>query len=404
LFAALAADWPQWRGPDRDDLSKETGLLRSWPSRGPRLLWTFADAGEAFSAPAIVGKHLYCMGADARNDCVYAVNLDTQKKVWTARIAPRFVNGWGDGPRGTPTVDGASLYAISGDGVLACLETATGKKRWSVDLKRDLGGEMMSSWGYSESPLVDGNQVACTPGGARGALAALDKQTGKVLWRSTEFKDQAAYSSLVAANIGGTRQYVQMTGNSVAGIRASDGKMLWRIARESPTAAIPTPVIAGSSVYFTSGYNTGCMLVDLAADGKGVSAKTAYTNRNMVNQHGGVVLVGEHLYGYCDRNGWVCQELRSGKVKWKSNKLGKGSVTYADGCLYCYAEDDGTVVLAEASPRAWTEKGRFKIPRESRLPRKQGRIWTHPVVSNGRLYLRDIDLIFCFDVAGATSQ
>lgn len=399
----FAADWPQWRGPDRTDVSKETGLLKSWPQGGPRLLWTFTDAGSALSGPAIVGDRLYSMGADDANDCIYALDLNNQRKLWSTPIAGRFANDWGDGPRSTPTVDGERVFGINGAGVLICVEASSGKKLWSVDLRNDLGGEMMTGWGYSESPLVDGDQVVCTPGGARGAVAAFDKKTGKLLWRSKDFKDLAAYSSLMATTVGGVRLYVQMTGDSVAGIAAADGKLLWRTERSSPTAAIPTPIVSGNSVYFTSGYDTGCTLIELSRAGGAIQARQVYANKNMVNQHGGVVRVGDHLYGYSDRGNWICQELKTGRVVWRSSKLGKGSITCADGCLYCYSEDEGTVVLLEATPRAWTERGRFTIPQETKMRRKQGKIWTHPVVANGKLFLRDQELIFCYDVKAPTA-
>jgi outer membrane protein assembly factor BamB len=368
------------------------------------LLWIFRDAGTAMSGPAIVGDRLFSMGADGRNDCVYAVDLTTQKKRWSTPISPRFINGWGDGPRGTPTVDGDRVYGISGSGVLICVSAADGKKQWSVDLRRDFGGEMMSDWGYSESPLVDGDKVICTPGGSKGTLAAFDKASGKLAWRSKGFTDSAAYSSLVVATVGGVRQYVQMTGESVSGVAAADGRLLWRIERSSPTAAVPTPIIRGNLVYVTSGYDTGCMLIELSSNGNATKARQVYATKNLVNQHGGAVLVGDHVYGYSDRGNWICQELQSGRIAWRSNKLGKGSVTSAGGCLYCYSEDDGTVALVEASPRGWAEKGRFTIPEETKLPRKQGRVWTHPVVANGRLYLRDQDLIFCYDVKDPTAS
>jgi outer membrane protein assembly factor BamB len=403
VVLVVAADWPQWRGPDRSDVSLEKGLLGAWPPGGPRLLWTFTDAGAAMSGPAIVGDRLYTMGADHDHDSVFAIDLNSRKKVWSTPLARRYTNDWGDGPRGTPTVDGDRIYALTGGGTLACLQSATGKKIWHVDLRRDLGGDMMSGWGYSESPLVDGDRVICTPGGTKGAVAALDKRTGKVIWRNKGFTDRAAYSSLVVATVGGIRQYVQMTGESVAGIAANDGRLLWRMERSSPTAAIPTPIVKDNLVYFTSGYGTGCTLIELAAAGNSITARQVYANRNLVNQHGGAILVGDHVYGYHDNGQWVCQDLKTGKVAWRSNKLGKGSVTCADGHLYCYSEDEGTVVLVEASPAGWNEKGRFTIPQETKLPRKQGRIWTHPVIANGKLYLRDQDLIFCYDVKDRTA-
>jgi outer membrane protein assembly factor BamB len=401
-----AADWPQWRGPNRDGISKETGLLRSWPQNGPPLVWTYEDAGVGYSGPAVVGDRLFTLGGDGETEYVYALDIQAEKpkKVWSTEVAPLFKQGRGDGPRGNPTVDGDLLYAIGGQGELICVETATGQRRWHCNLRSELGGQMMSGWGYSESPLVDGDKVVCTPGGSQGTLAALDKKTGKVLWRSKDFTDAAGYSSLVVTNVGGIRQYVQMTGQSVAGVAVDDGRLLWRFERRSPTAAIPTPIVHDNLVYVSSGYGTGCTLLRLNTVGNGViQCEQVYANKNLVNHHGGVVLVGEYVYGYSDGKGWVCQDLKSGKTVWEEKrKLGKGAVTYADGHLYCYSEDAGTLVLVEATPDGWKEDGRFKIPRETTVRKPQGKIWTHPVVANGRLYLRDQDLLFCYNIKELT--
>jgi outer membrane protein assembly factor BamB len=266
-------------------------------------------------------------------------------------------------------------------------------------MQRDLGGKMMSGWGYTESPLVDGDVVVCTPGGKQGTLAALEKSTGEVRWRSKEFTDEAGYSSLVVSDVSGIRQYVQRTGASVSGVAAKDGRLLWRVAHAARTAAIPTPIVSDNYVFSTSGYGAGCILIRLTPDGDGITAEQVYANKAMTNHHGGVVKVGDYIYGYSDGGGWTCLEFKTGNVVWKENrKLGKGSITAADGRLYCYSENDGTVALIEASPEGWKECGRFKIPKQTKLPRKRGKIWTHPVVANGQLYLRDQDLIFCYQV------
>jgi len=393
-------DWPQWRGPDRTDVSKETGLLAAWPEPGPRLLWTFKDAGLGFASFAVVGDHLYSMGASKGTEVLYAVDLKTRQRLWSAEVGNQFGHDRGDGPRGTPTVDGNRVYGIGGQGNLACVDVMTGKKVWSKGLKTDLGGSQMSGWGYSESPLVDGDLVLAMPGGDQGTVAAFDKKTGELKWRSTELKDKAGYSSLVVAVLGGIRQYVLMTGDSVAGVAAADGKLLWRFARASRTAAVPTPIVKDNYIYVTSGYGVGCALLQITPKGAGFNVEEVYANKGMTNHHGGVVLLGDHLYGYSDTGGWTCQEFKTGKVVWASKKLGKGCVTSADGHLYCYDERDGTCVLAEASPNGWKETGRFKI-QQTKLDRKRGQIWSHPVVANGKLYLRDQDLIFCYDVSKA---
>jgi outer membrane protein assembly factor BamB len=403
---AAPGDWPQWRGPDRTDVSRETGLLTTWPKEGPRLLWTFDRAGIGYSGPAIVGGKLYTLGARGDTEYVLALDTKTGQELWSAKIEPVFSNDWGDGPRSTPTVDGDLLVALGAGGELVCLETAAGKIRWQVNLQKDLGGRMMTSWGYTESPLVDGDQVVCTPGGGQGTFAALDKKTGRVLWRSRELTDPAAYSSMIVAEVGGVRQYINMTGRGVASVAADDGRLLWRSQLgANGTAIVPTPIFYADHVYVTSGYGAGCGLLKLVPDGKSTTAEEIYANKTLKNHHGGVVRVGDYVYGYSDGEGWVCQDMRTGKNVWEEkNKLDKGSLTCAEGRLYCYGENNGTVVLIEATPEGWKECGRFQIPRQTEKPRKHGHIWTHPVVAGGRLYLRDQDLIFCYDVRDGTGR
>lgn len=404
-FVGLAADWPQWRGPNRDDVSRETGLLKSWPTTGPRLIGTFSEAGIGYSAVSVVGERFYTMGADDDKEYMHAVDIKSLKKLWSAEVGPRYKNNWGNGPRSTPTVDGGMVYSLGGMGDLVCVKSDTGEKVWPKSLSQDLGGSL-PGWGYSESVLVDGDQVTCTPGGGKGAMAALNKKTGEVIWRSEKFTDGAQYSSPVLANFGGVKQYVQMTGQSVVGINAKDGSLLWKVAKQNRTAAVPTVNVKGDMVYATSGYNAGCALIKLEGTGADLKATEVYANKNMVNQHGGVLVVGEHIYGHSDGKGWICQDLKTGEIAWQDRKFGKGSVTFADGFLYCYAEDNGSVALVEANPKAWTEKGRFTIPLRTKIPhppnRKSGNhVWAHPVVSNGKLFLRDQENIFVYDVSQA---
>jgi PQQ-like domain len=412
-FVVQAADWPQWRGPDRTDVSKETGLLKTWPKEGPKLVWTFRDAGAGYSGPAVVGATLYTMGADGKTEFLYALDTDALKKAWSVEVGPLFTDGHGDGPRATPTVNGAYVYSLGAQGDLIAVRSANGGAVWRKNFKRDLGGEMWSEWGYSESPLVDGEKLVCTPGGKDGALAAFNKHTGDLLWRSKEWTDKAGYSSLVVTEIGGVRQYVQMTGESVGGVAADDGRLLWRYPRRSSTAPVPTLIVADDCVYATSGYRAGCVLLGLTAHGKDVTCAEFYKNMNMVNHHGGALLTGGNVYGYDDNKGLICQDWRTTDVVWKQKDysalwdkehnrgvFGKMSLTCADGRLYCYGEDDGTVLLIEATPKGLVENGRFTIPEHSRMKRNSGKIWTHPVVSDGKLYLRDQELIFCYDVKG----
>lgn len=405
VFVALlpvgAADWPQWRGPERTDVSKETGLLKTWPKEGPKLLWTYENGGMGFAGPAIVGDRLYSMGTRNNKEVLFALDARTGKELWALELGTIFVNGWGDGPRGTPTVDGGTLYALGGSGDLLAVDAATGKQLWHVNFVKDLGGDV-PDWGYTESPLVDGDRVIVTPGGGRGTVAALDKKTGKEIWRCKGLTDGAAYSSPITAEVGGIKQYVQVTATGVAGIAADTGKLLWKSdIASNDTAVCPTPIWHDNHVYVTSGYGAGCGLVKLTPEGGKIKAETVYTNKAMVNHHGGALLFDGHVYGYSDGKGWVCQDFKTGKSVWEEKrKLGKGALTCAEGRLYLYSEGDGTCVLIEATPAGWKESGRFTIPRETKLDRKAGQIWTHPVIANGRLYLRDQDLLFCFDVKG----
>lgn len=395
--------WPQWQGPDRTNVSRETGLLPEWKGT-PKLLWTYDKAGIGYSGPAVVGDRLYMMGARDDAEMIYALDVSTGKEVWATELGPLYVNQWGDGPRGTPTVDGGLVYGIGGQGMLICVEAATGKKVWSKDMPKELGGKVMSGWGFTESPLVDGDRLICTPGGSKGTFAALDKKTGELIWQSEGLTDTTAYSSIIAVEIDGVRQYINMTGAGVAAVDAKDGKLLWKSSEgKNGVAIIPTPIYKDGHVYVTSGYGTGCALLSINRVGDRFEPKVVYSNKNLGNHHGGVVLVDGYLYGYSDtpRGSWVCQDFKSGEVVWQSTKLGKGSLTCAEGKLYCYSERDGTVVLADVSSKGWTEHGRFPLPKQTKQPRKRGQIWTHPVVCDGKLYLRDQDLFFCFDIRGS---
>lgn len=403
---AIANDWPQWRGPNRTDISNEKGLLKTWPEKGPRLVWTFENAGAGYSGPAIVANRLYTMGTRDNSECVLALAADSGKEIWRTPIGAIFKEGHGNGPRSTPTVDGEFVYAMGGQSDLVCLEAASGKKVWNKNLKKDLGGQLMSGWGYCESPLVDGDKVVCTPGGSKGAIVAFNKKTGKEIWRTTELKDRCGYSSMIVAEVFGVRQYIQDTDTAMVGVDAESGKLLWRYRPEIAlrTAVIPTPIYHDGCVYMSAGYGAGCECVRLERDGGAFRAKKIFSNKVMVNHHGGVVLVDDYLYGYSDNGRWTCQDFKTGKVVWNSSKLDKGSLTFADGHLICYGEGKGTVVLVEATPSGWNESGRFSLPKESEIRSPSGRFWTHPVVANGRLYLRDQDLIFCFDVKGQIAK
>jgi outer membrane protein assembly factor BamB len=392
------AEWTQWRGPNRDGISTETGLLKSWPQGGPALVWKVTNLGGGYSTPSFSNGRIYCMSYRGDDEVVWALEAKTGKELWSTRIANAARVDYGQGSRSTPTVDGDSLFVLGVSGDLVCLDASSGKEKWHRNIEKDLGGQR-PGWGYSESVLVDGGNVLCTPGGSRGAIAALNKRSGELVWQSKEFTDPCAYASLMPSDFGGKRQVVQMTHSSVAGVAADSGQLLWRYARNGPTAAVPTPIVAGNLVYATSGYNAGCHMIRLVNNGGAIKAEEAYANDIMTNQHGGVVLVGDHIYGFSDTKGWVCQDLKSGEMVWNDRgKLGKGAISYADGMLYLRSER-GTVALIEASTGGYNEKGRFEQP-----DRSPHQAWPHPVVAGGRLYLRDQDVLLCYDVKEGGSR
>ena len=394
LTRAHAHDWPQWRGPDRTDVSKETGLLKSWPEGGPKRVWLSDKAGLGYAGPAIANGKLFTMGVRDGAEHLIALDVKDGKELWSAKIGDVLKNNWGDGPRGTPTVDGDRVYALGGQGSLIAANVSDGKVAWEKTM-RGFGGKT-PGWGYTESVLVDGDKVLCTPGGQKGAIVALNKKSGALLWQSADFTDGAQYSSIIAADHNGSRQYIQLTMQHIVGLSANDGKVLWTSDFPGRTAVIPTPIFHDGHVYVTAGYGVGCKLVKV---GPSNQVSDVYFNKVMKNHHGGAILVDGHVYGHSDGSGWVCQNFKTGEEVWaEKSKLGKGAMAYADGRFYCLAENNGTIALIEASSKGWNEHGRFKLEAQSSQRNPQGRIWTHPVISNGRLYLRDQELLSCYDI------
>lgn len=395
-----AADWPQWRGPQRDDVSQESGLLGEWPEGGPKQAWVKTDCGIGYSGPAIVDGRLYIMGARDGQELLLCLEESSGKELWAAEIGDQLQNDWGDGPRGTPTVVDGFVYALGAQGNLIKVDARSGELVWKRAMQ-DLGGKT-PVWGYAESPLVVGDLVCCTPGGDKGAIAALDKTTGETVWQVEELTSEAHYSSLVAAEIHGKTQLVQLLVDQAVGVDPEQGDLLWSEPWAGRVAVIPTPIVRGNEVYVTSGYGVGCMLLRIGPDNQ---VEKAYENKDMKNHHGGVILVGDHLYGHSDPNGWLCQDWATGESVWREREaLGKGAVAFAEGMLYCLSEDEGYVVLVRATPDGWEEASRFQLDPQTSLPRKRGKIWTHPVICNGKLYLRDQDQLVCYDISAATQR
>jgi outer membrane protein assembly factor BamB len=390
---ASAADWPRWRGSDFSDVSTETGLLKKWPEGGPKKLWSTAEAGLGYSGYSIVKGVLYTMGLKEDMELLLAFDAETGAVKWSTPVGPILKNKWGDGPRATPTVDGGHVYAMSGQGYLICVSAADGKSVWSAEMK-NFGGKI-PGWGYTESVLVDGDKVICMPGGEKGTLVALNKTTGEKIWQTADLTDGAQYSSAIAVDLNGGRQIIALTMQHVGGVDARSGAKLWLSDWQGKTAVIPTPIQKGNEVFISSGYGVGCKQVRVASDN---SVSDVWTNTNMINHHGGVILLKDHLYGYSDKAGWSCLDWKSGEVKWADKSLGKGAIHCADGMFYLLEESSGVVALVEASSQAWSEASRFKIDPQTTQRKPDGKVWTHPVVSNGRLYLRDQELIHCYEV------
>jgi len=384
-FGQGGGDWPQWRGPNRDGISKETGLLKQWPAGGPPLAWKATGAGGGYSSFSIANGRLYTMGLRGDREYIIAFNVADGKEVWATPHGSAFRNDRGDGPRGTPTVDGERLYALGGSGDLSCLDTKTGRSIWTMNVLSKFGGSN-TRWGISESPLVIGEKVLVNAGGPGASIVALKKTDGSLIWKSQS--DEAGYSSAIPVEVGGVTQVVFFTGIRALGLDLRDGRLLWEYARPSNDVAnVATPVARLNRVFISSDYGTGGGLVEIKADGK---AQEVYFTKDMRNHHSSTVLVGDHLYGFSSSILTVMR-FDTGEIAWRDRSVGKGALTYADGHLYCFSEN-GVVGLVEVNPTAYHEKGRFQIQQGS-LP-----TWTHPVVAGGRLYLRDQDTIYAYDV------
>ncbi len=408
-FATIhAGDWPQFRGPNRDGVSTEKGLLDKWPEGGPKLLWKTTGLGAGYSSVSVADKTIYTIG-DLENDCfLFALNAEG-KLLWKGRVGdPKGHRGY-PGPRSTPTVTENSVYCLGQHGDLVCFSRACpiaevkegcadchGQKEkkptWQVNLEKDFGGKMMSGWKWSESPLVDGNQVVITPGGSKGAVVALNAETGKEIWRCKEFTDTASYSSLIIREFGGVKQYIQVSGKSVVGIDASNGKLLWQAARAGKTAVVSTPIFNKGNLFVTSSYGVGCNGFEVSGSGGNFKAKQTYANKSISNHHGGCIRVGDYVYG-ASGSVLVCLDLKTGKEMWKERSAGKGAIVVIDNKIILRAESKGTISMVELNPKEYKEISRFDQPERTRK-----RAWAHPVVSDGVLYIRDQGLLLAYNL------
>lgn len=415
-----AGDWPTWRGADRTGLSTETGLLKTWPEGGPKLAWKISGLGDGYGSPSIRDGKVYVLGTKKSAEFLRCLAVADGKELWATEVG--MMKGSGrmgyPGPRSTPTVDSELVYAISSDGKLVCCDRLKGTVAWKKDLLGDFGGKP-GNWFYAESPLIDGDKVICTPGGSSATMLCLDKKTGKENWRSVvslkmseksgkggfggkggkgkggfggkKEYSTAGYSSAIVAEVGGVRQYVQFLTGGVVGVAAKDGKLLWNFDDIGGNANCSTPIFFEDSVFVSAGYGAGSGRAKLSLDDGKMKAEKVYAEPGLANHHGGVLLVDGYVYGTGSRN-LMCVKFEDGSTAWSSNGAGKGSIAYADGHLYVRGEK-GDVVLVEANPKAYKETGRFTQP-----GRSSQQAWAHPVIAGGKLYLRDWDSLFVYDI------
>jgi outer membrane protein assembly factor BamB len=379
-------DWPQWRGQNRDGRSAETGLLKAWPAGGPPVAWTAKGAGEGYSSFAVSQGRLITLGARADTEYVIAFDVASGKRLWEKAHGRRFNNDRGDGPRATPTVDGDRVYAFGASGDLSVLDAASGQVHWTVNVLKKFGGSNIN-WGLSESPLVLSDRILLNAG---GSIVALNKKDGSQIWR-TSTGDDAGYSSAVAQQIGNVTQAIFFTSTRAVGVDVASGRQLWNYGQVANNVAnIATPVVRGNRVFLSSDYGTGSALLELTSTGNDVRAREVYFTRAMKNHHATSVLVGDHLYGY-DSAILTALNFDTGQVAWQNRSVGKGSLIFADERLYLFSEG-GVAGLVEPTPAGYREHGRFQI-QSGRLP-----TWSHPVVAGGKLFLRDQDTLYAYDV------
>ena len=388
LLPLASAEWNQWRGPNRDGKSAESGLLATWPDVGPEQVWQVESLGEGYSSLAVAKGMLFTPGVKGGKQYLIAVDAKTGEIAWETEHGKPYSNRRGGGPRDTPTVDGGRVYALGGDGNLICADAATGDKIWERHLLKTYGGRNIT-WGISESPLVDGDRLIVNAGGPGASIVALDKSTGRELWKTQS--DEAGYSSAVAVDIGGVRQYLLFTGEAAVGVLATNGELLWRYTPVSNTTAnVATPVVRDNRVFFSSSYGTGCALLRLDSEGGATTASEVYFNRDMRNHYGSSILIDDHLYGFSGRI-LTAMEFETGEVAWRDRSVGKGQMIHADGRLYILS-DDGVVGLVEPDPGQYREISRFEIGS------REFPTWTLPVISDGILYLRDQERLYAYSV------
>ncbi|MFC2156545.1 PQQ-binding-like beta-propeller repeat protein [Acidobacteriota bacterium] len=396
--AAENNSWPCFHGPKRNNLSIETGLLQAWPESGPKLLWTATGIGQGYSTVSVANNRIFTAGMIDKQTYVMALDM-SGKKLWQKLNGQSWeaadYQTWAvpySGSRGTPTVDGDTVYHLSDLGQLTAFEIQTGKEKWHINIMETFKAER-PEYGYSESVLIHGSALICCPAGEEGYIVALDKGTGRTLWTNTDIKDAVGNCSVVLAEIGASQQLITLSSSRILSFDPDNGHLLWEYPfankRENNCADV---VISDNLVYASTGYGKGNILLrpKRKVDGK-YSVEVVWESELLDNHHGGVILVDGHLYGAgSEARGWFCLDFKTGTQKWKTR--GKGSLTFADGHLYCF-DERGTMSLVRATPEKYHQVGSFQVPKEGK-----GLHWAHPVVCGGRLYVRYSEQLYAYDI------
>ncbi len=389
---AWAAEWPQFHGPHRNNISTETGLLKRWPEGGPKLLWTASGIGFGFSSMAIANGLIYTTGNIGDKTVITALDLDGKVR-WKAPNGPAYKRSH-PGTRSTPTIDGDRLYHENADGDVVCMDAKTGKVLWHVNILEKFGGRNIT-WGLAESLLIDGNKVICTPGGPKVGLVALDKMTGKTLWTCEGTDDKPGYCSPILVEYRGARIIVTLMARSIVAVDAETGKLLWKLPHRTPfDENIMTPIYHDGAI-FVSTRTTGSKLLRLVVEDGRVGVEQLWQTTEMDVQHEHAILLDGHIYGACHSAAgvpWAVLDWKTGKRTYGGKGIGRAAATYADGHLYL-VNHRGQVALVRPRPDRFEMVSTFRIPRKGRGP-----VWAHPVVCGGRLYIRHGNFLFCYDI------
>jgi len=382
--------WPQFHGPDRDNISRETGLLNVWPDEGPSLVWTAKGLGHGFSSVAIAGGMIVTAGNMEEDTVVTALNMDGEV-LWRAKNGEAWTKDY-PGTRSTPTIDGTRIYHQSPLGNIVCLEAETGEVIWNVDILTKVGSKN-STWGLAESLLIDGDRLISCPGGPETCMVALDKHTGSVIWKAPSTDELAGYSSPSLVEYKGLRIIVTLTAKAIIGVNADNGELLWHVKHESYADENVMIPIFYDGYIFISTLATGSVKWRITVEDEKVGLEEIWRTKELDNHHGGVILLDGYLYGAStvkNSNEWICLDWQTGSMMYADPGVGKGSLTYADGMLYTLSIDR-VMGLVRPTSTLFELVSSFEIPKGG-----EGKSWAHPVVSNGRLYIRHGEFLYVY--------